>query len=220
MKAKRLGMWLRRVPKDLYRWMLNARPVWVMAGTPLLLGWLADQCLFARFEQHPLQVIGVILQVIALLIIIWGLNTLRKAFRSDKQGFGGAIAESLKRLVRIFNPYPRRSAGLGAIEGGTDGMHGKGETLPVDLRDRVEKLEDEMVQIRSQIADLQGKVEESAEKLSEQMVDRVQGVWDRIAKTHLKGLTPELTAAIWLVLGVILATFPSEVASVLRLELC
>ena len=221
MKAKRLRAWLKRMPKDIGHWMLSAWPVWVAAGVPALLLLPLLWCSFASPEKQ-LQITGGVLQVLALMIIIHGLNTLRKAFRPDEQGFGGAIAASLKRLVSILNPFPAIHGGLGAIELGDDKVHihGTGGAPPVQIEDRVAKIEKEMVEIRGQIFDLKKTAQVSARKLSEQITDSCQGVWERIANTHLKGLAPELIAVIWLIFGLVLATFSFEVASIFRLERC
>ena len=200
------------MPQEFLLWTRETAAFWFALAIPVII-WLGMGFLLPSPELQ-IRSTGLALQISGLIIISFGLNALRTELRHDGQGFGTAIFDSLKRLGRIFYPIRRHATTtLGAGH-----VSAKGQMVGIsvksgDLTGRVDALEQELRSIRENISDMEKDTASRLNELSERSEKNHQSLKDYITSAHLQGLTPELVAIAWIILGVGLSSFPLEIAA-------
>lgn len=166
---------------------------------------------------------GVLLQIMGLLTVAIGLWKLRRAFHQSSLIAG--IIKWLRQLATSWtNPDPSVDAVTGTARVGenADALTAKGAVTGIRLENRMEHLETEIQNLKRQLVatdkELRGELErvrEATRLEGQKRKSKLEKIESQIEEVAIGGLHLEATGLVWLTFGVIAATIPDEIASLI-----
>jgi hypothetical protein len=212
-----------------FRWrrlravLLEAWPTWVAIGGIALaavLGWITSTS-----ASGAIRYAGTVLQVFGLLTIAVGLRHMRKLFgrptvpRRVRDWFG-RFAQAFRRPEPVT--LKGTAAGIAMVTGEARVRLGAG--AGASLEQRLSVLESNLNQLQDEldakICELRSKSDEMRNDLRREGEERRAAddtVSRRIEEVAIGGLHLEIVGLVWLMLGVIGASVPDEVAALIQL---
>lgn len=202
-------------------WLAEAWPFWIGAigvVTACLLGGLG-----ATTADDQVRYAGMVLQVLGVGTVAVGLSSARRLF--GRPSIWQRITAWVRRVPEVIRPKAqvvkgRLSAELPRLEGEGSGFVISQADGPVEAR--VEELERAVEAIRhrmsSQKQALSQKVAHVRAGLDEESVGRMESdheILRKLEEFSVGGVHLEIVGLLWIVLGVVLATIPREVLSLL-----
>lgn len=204
MTAKRFWRWLKSVPRELWKWGVDAKPVWLAIAVPgfaLAGAWTAPVSL-----DSALVISGVVLQILGLAVLVLNLNALRKALHKSEKGFDHEVKDALIRLSLIFLPKSAPATielSAGSAEAGGDIANVRLTTG--DPEARISSLETEMTSLKKQVQSI-------PKALAMETESKVNAYKTQLSNVLLRGIVSELIAIFWIMSGMVLSTLSEPLA--------
>lgn len=213
--------------KALLRWLWEPWPVWLT--TLLIAVSLYGSSQFAAWFSRPvdqltdtLRYSGLILQVSGIATIAWGIRGKRKLFRRP------SLAERAREWIKRFPDLLRKpepiNVSMSATISGVAGMSAAGVLLAGSnsLEDRVSRLEKRLKETEARLAGTEQRLHDevttlrdaaASEKAAREQADRA--ILTQLESFSVGELHIEAMGAVWVFVGIVLATIPAELAIVI-----
>lgn len=217
------GWHLRYRARGLWRWLKEGRH-WLGALGVLGLGW-ALPLLWAPTPEAHMRWTGAFLQVAGVGTVAYGLSKTRALF--DKPPVWESLVEWLKRLPTVLRG-PRTISGSAHLTMAPGSLSARGfvssPSLSSDasLEDRIAALEEKHKELERQLHEVRGHIDERAQEIEDQLSEEQRAreaaderVNQRIEEASIGGLHLEVIGLVWLIVGILCASLPDEIAALL-----
>jgi hypothetical protein len=198
----------------------------LLAG--LLAAYLVGHVL--RTREASIRTAGGVLQVLGILSVALGISQLRRSF-----GLKGTVAEVIAELLhlaktaveRVAQLFGRRPAAISVVGG--DALAFASARARVKVRsgpnasvdDRITLLEGLIDALENALSTLQDTIDRDREQLNKTLdaerharEEGFKALEDRITSLAVGGIRLQTVGLVWLFLGVLLATWSQELASI------
>ena len=212
---------LRHRARGLWRHVKRGRHGFGTVGV-LVLTWALPLVWAASGEAH-MRWMGTVLQILGVGTVAWGLSQTRAL--SDYPPIWTALIDWFKELPDALSGPKTIKASLSAtVPVGFSADARVRKSIPDDasLEERVAFLEEQYEALREKQRETKRQLEERAEDLEEQIEDEEtvrekadERLRDTIEEVSIGGLHLEMVGLVWLVVGIMCASLPQELAAVL-----
>ena len=199
-------------------WLMQARRVWVPVVVALAIVLVTS--LLPTTAEDRVRYCGLILQLLGIGTVVFGIMSKRRLFR--RPSLLENVRHWLSRRPRwgvtqhtILSP----ATGSLSLSGTARLSVWRGVGPTASLEDRVAAAEANLITLRSELSELTDQLQAEAGKRVEAVNAERQAreTAVRDLRAHLEGLGAEglhmeMTGVFWLVMGVVLATIPGEIA--------
>ena len=214
-----LGRWV----KALAYWLVEAWRVWVPVLLVVLVLTIASQ-LPLSLADSMLRYCGLTFQLLGILTVVSGLRDKRRLFNRP------SLVENIRRWINRrprwgAKPQTILVAGTGSISVSGSARLSVWRGAPPDapVEARLAALEANLATLRIEQAETAKESQEATRKTNE-AVDAERRVREsavtalraQLEGLGARGLNVEMMGVFWLILGVVLATVPGEIAAVLK----
>ena len=209
----RLSRWLARFAA----WLYEARMLCLVALVVPAVAFLISLALFPGWEAR-LRIAGLFLQLFGIAVVVWGLSETGRLF--GKPNPMQYTVEWFKRFPRFDAEGRIFAASVATVQGAA--MVSAVGTVSVrataTLEERVAALEAAQKHLMEQVGEIQGRYEQQIRVVRNELESerRERAVQDektqeRLEEASAGGLHLEWAGVLWLVLGLVLATAPTEI---------
>jgi hypothetical protein len=212
---KKLSQWLRSLP----HWLDELRITWFCASAPMCV--VALSFLSPKPIADNLRYAGLFLQLAGIAAVLWDIRSRGRLF--NRPSLATFLFSWLSRRPR-FTPRPIQLSATAKTQVNSSATFGylivqgyKPED-PVDVKIDALRKNIEVVQeaLQKQDVRLSQTVAEVANRVRQEEQTRASDLHhlnQKMAELGAGSLEVELTGIVWLVLGLVLATIPTEIAS-------
>lgn len=174
---------------------------------------------FVCVDETVIRIAGMVLQLMGIATVAWGIHITRKEF-----GHSSVFTVWRKRLNRF--PAFRNHGGTGSANSTLPAMTSSGRghssvsagTNPT-IDARIQALEDNLKLVNDRVSQTQNEMDQEFRKQAdalkrEQQIrsDEDQHIRAKMESTNTGGLHISAMGTLWLVIGVIMSSVPSELA--------
>ncbi len=214
-----VGRWV----KALARWLAEAWRVWIPVSVVVLVLTVPSQ-LPLSLAEPVLRYFGLAFQLLGILTVVSGLRDKRRLFNRP------SLVENIRLWIHRRPPWGAKPqtilvAGTGSISllGSAKVSLWRGVPADASVEARLAALEANLATLRTEQAEAAKEFQEATRKTNEAVdaerrarESAVGSVRVQLDKLGAGGLHVEMIGVFWLVLGVVLATVPGEIAAVLK----
>ena len=214
---------VRRWIKAFARWLSEAWRVWIPVSVLVLVLTVASS-LPLSLADPVLRYFGLVFQLLGILTVVSGLRDKRRLFNRP------SLIENIRLWINRrprwrAKPQTILVAGIGSIpvSGSARASMWRGVAANASVEVRLAALEANLATLRTEQAEAAKEFQEATRKTNEALdAERrtrgsaVGSLRVQLEKLGAGGLHIEMTGVFWLVLGVVLATVPGEIAAVLK----
>jgi hypothetical protein len=214
-----LGRWVRA----LAHWLVEAWRVWVPALVVALVFIVVSQ-LPLSLAVPVLRYCGLAFQLLGILTVVSGLRDKRRLF--NRPSLLDNVRRWIKRRPRWgVKPQTILVAGTGSISLSLSGKLSVWRGSPPDasVEARLDALEANLATLRTEQAETAKELQEATRKTNEAVDTERRARESAVTALRVQleglgagGLHVEMMGVFWLVLGVVLATVPGEIAVALK----
>lgn len=213
----RLFKWLRAIP----HWVWDGRDIW---GPLLVVVVTVLAALLARKMDNGFRYAGLTLQILGIVTVVKGLRDRRRTF--NKPGL-------LRLFLQWTANYPRfapkthvialEGIASGAVVGSASGFVWHGVSDKATVEERLVGMQKNLDTVKQLVLDAQKEAQVEATKLHSKLKserhereasDRALGA--KLESVGAGNLHLETIGVFWLIVGIILGTVPSELATLVR----
>ena len=214
-----VGRWV----KALARWLTEAWRVWIPVSVVVLVLTVASQ-LPLSLADPVLRYCGLAFQLLGILTVVSGLRDKRRLFNRP------SLVENILLWIHRWprwgaKPQTNLVAGTGSISISGSARVSRWRGVPADasVEARLAALEENLATLRTEQAEAEKRFQESTRKTNEAVdaerrarKSAIGSLRFQLEKLGAGGLHVEMMGVFWLVLGIVLATVPGEIAAVLK----
>jgi len=214
-----VGRWV----KALARWLTEAWRVWIPVSFVVVVLTVASQ-LPLSLADPVLRYCGLAFQLLGILTVVSGLRDKRRLFNRP------SLVESIRLWIHRRPRWGAKQqtisvAGTGSIQISGSARVSVWRGVPADasVEARLAALEENLATLKTEQSEAEKRFQEATRKTNEAVdaerrarKSAIGSLRVQLEKLGAGGLHVEMMGVFWLVLGIVLATVPGEIAAVLK----
>lgn len=209
---------LQRWTYSLFRWLAEPRIFWL---TTLVL-FLAVGGAAWQGGEAAHRIAGLVLQLLGIATVVWEIRQTRTLF-----GRPSILGLAYNWLIQFPRYRPKVISGTATVHGGGVGLRARGGGWSnagsgATVEKRIDTLEKNVERLRKQLGEteqeLRKQIKAQASALNEEKETRAKedkAIRDVLEDTETGGLRVSLMGVIWVLVGIIMSTIPSELSQLL-----